>query len=68
MNRHSSISVRISEHVTGASANVSEKDIRKWFSDIYKYLDDYNLSDILNELDFLLHNNNYYILNYGNNS
>ncbi|CAI6374170.1 unnamed protein product [Macrosiphum euphorbiae] len=34
MNRHPSISVKTSEHVTGASANVSEKVMRKWFSDI----------------------------------
>lgn len=36
MNRHPSISVRTSEHVIGASANVSEKDIKKRFSDIHK--------------------------------
>lgn len=49
MSRHPSISVRTSEHVTGASANVGEKDIRKWFSDIHKYVDDNNLSDIFND-------------------
>lgn len=53
MSRHPSISVRTSEHVTGASANVGEKDIRKWLSDIHKYLEDNDYSDILNDPDRL---------------
>jgi len=44
MNRLPSISVITSKH-----ANVSEKDIRNWFLDIHKYLDDNDLSDILND-------------------
>lgn len=43
------ISVRTSEHVTPASANVSEQNIRKWFDDIHQYLSDENLSIILND-------------------
>lgn len=43
------ISVRTSEHVTSASANVSEQNIRKWFDDIHHYLSDENLSIILND-------------------
>jgi len=43
------ISVRTSEHVTSASANVSEQSIRKWFDDIHQYLSDENLSIILND-------------------
>ncbi|KAF0749290.1 HTH CENPB-type domain-containing protein, partial [Aphis craccivora] len=38
MQRHLLISVRTSEHVTTASACVSEKDIKKWFSEIHQYL------------------------------
>lgn len=43
------ISVRTSEHVTSASANVSEQNIRKWFDGIHQYLSDENLSIILND-------------------
>lgn len=49
MQRHPLISVRTSEHVTTASACVSEKDIKKWFSDIHQYLVDEKLDDILQD-------------------
>lgn len=38
MKRHPNISVRTSEHVTAASACISEQDIRKWFEGIQYYL------------------------------
>lgn len=43
------ITSRTSEHVTSASANVSESDIKKWFNDIYQYLEDKNLTHILTD-------------------
>ncbi|KAL4153346.1 hypothetical protein QTP88_001179 [Uroleucon formosanum] len=49
MQRHPLISIRTSEHVTTASACVSEKDIKKWFSDIHQYLVDEKLDDILQD-------------------
>lgn len=49
LRRNPVISVRTSEHVTSASANVSEQNIRKWFDDIHQYLSDENLSIILND-------------------
>lgn len=49
MRRHPNISIRTSEHVTAASACISEKDIRKWFNDIYQYLKEEQLCDILND-------------------
>lgn len=49
MKRHPSISIRTSEHITAASACVSENDIKKWFSDIYRYLVEESLDDILND-------------------
>lgn len=49
MRRHPNISVRTSEHVTDASACISENDIKKWFNDIYKYLTEEGLCDILND-------------------
>lgn len=35
--------------MTSASANVSESDIRKWFTGIYKYLEDENMINILQD-------------------
>ncbi|XP_025205825.1 uncharacterized protein LOC112602107, partial [Melanaphis sacchari] len=49
MQRHPLISIRTSERVTTASACVSEKDIKKWFSDIHQYLVDEKLDDILQD-------------------
>jgi len=49
MQRHPLISIRTSEHVTTASACVSEKDIKKWFSDIHQYLVDEKLDGILQD-------------------
>jgi len=49
MKCHPIISQRTSEHVTAASACVSEEDIKKWFSDIHGYLVKEGLDDILND-------------------
>jgi len=49
MKRHPTISVHTSERVTAASTCVSEKDIKKWFTDIYGYLVKEGLDDILND-------------------
>jgi len=49
MRRHPKLSTRTSEHVTAASVCISEKDIRKWFDDIYQYLEEENLCDILTD-------------------
>lgn len=48
MRRNSIITSRTSEHVTSASANVSESNIRKWFNDIHQNLKGENLTNILN--------------------
>lgn len=47
MRQHPIISNRTNEHVTSASSNVSESDIKKWFKDIQQYLCNENLSHIL---------------------
>lgn len=49
MRRHPNISVRTSEHVTAASAGISQNNIKKWFNDIYNYLTEEGLCDILND-------------------
>lgn len=49
MRRHPLISIRTSEHVTSASACVSEKDIKKWFADVQLYLEDNGLDEILQD-------------------
>jgi len=49
LRRNPVISIRTSEHVSAASANLSEFDIRKWFTDIYQYLTDENLENILKD-------------------
>jgi len=49
MCRHPNLSLRTSEHVTAASVCLSENDIKKWFNDIYKYLSEEGLCDILND-------------------
>jgi len=47
--RHPNISVRTSEHVTAASACISEQDIKKWFEGIKQYLKEEGLFDILSD-------------------
>lgn len=47
MKRHPNISVRTSEHVTAASASISEQDIRNWFNGIQQYLKEEGLYDVL---------------------
>lgn len=49
MKRHPNISVRTSEHVTAASACISEQDIKKWFEGIKQYLKEEGLYDILSD-------------------
>ncbi|XP_062711605.1 uncharacterized protein LOC109424601 isoform X1 [Aedes albopictus] len=49
MNRHPDLSIRTPEAVTAASANVTEKDIRNWFRNVYSYLVDNNLDHILHD-------------------
>lgn len=49
MRRHLNISVQTSEHVTAASACISENYIKKWFNNIYKYLTEEGLCNILND-------------------
>lgn len=35
--------------MTSASGNVSETNIKKWFDDLYQYLTEEKLADILND-------------------
>lgn len=49
LNRHPELTHRTAEPVTSASANVSEKDIRKWFYDIEEYLKSKGLFSILED-------------------
>ncbi|CAI6374141.1 unnamed protein product [Macrosiphum euphorbiae] len=50
LKRNPIISKRTSEHVSSASGNVSETNIKKWFDDIiYQYLTEEKLADILND-------------------
>ena len=49
MRRHPLISVRTSEHVTSASACISETDIKKWFSEVHLYLVENGLNEILED-------------------
>lgn len=49
--RHPDISIRTSEAVTAASANISENDIRKWFQQIYNYLQEEGYEHILNHAE-----------------
>lgn len=47
LKRHPHIALRTPEAVTAASANVSEQNIRKWFTDIFSYLETKGYSEIL---------------------
>lgn len=49
LRRHPELSLRTPESVTLASSRVSEKDIRLWFSRVYSYLLDNNLTEILKD-------------------
>lgn len=49
LRRNPVISIRTSEHVIFASANLREFDIRKWFTDIHQYLISENLDYILKD-------------------
>lgn len=49
LKRHPKLVHRTSEVVTGASSNVSETDVRKWFSGIQKYLTEKQYLSILND-------------------
>lgn len=49
LKRHPNISIRTSEGVTNASACVSEQDIRKWFQEIQQYIDEEELSDVIQD-------------------
>ncbi|XP_022177727.1 uncharacterized protein LOC111038801 [Myzus persicae] len=57
LKRNPIISQRTSEHVTSASGNVSEENIKKWFSDIHAYLSDEKLVDILNDPERIFNGN-----------
>lgn len=47
--RHPDLSIRTAESVTKASSNISEKDIRSWFSTNEQYLKEKNWFDVLKE-------------------
>lgn len=47
MRRHPDLSLRTPEAVTAASSKVTEKDIRNWFQNVFSYLVDNNLTDVL---------------------
>lgn len=49
MARHPEISIRTPEAITNASSKVSPKDIKNWFQDVYNYLEENNLLDVLND-------------------
>lgn len=49
LKRHPELTVRKPEPVTPASSRVSESDIRKWFQDIYTYLEEKKFHYILND-------------------
>lgn len=49
LRRHPNVSLRTSEAITAASANISESDIRKWFIEIESYLKEKHLFDILED-------------------
>jgi hypothetical protein len=49
LRRHPKVSLRTSEAITAASANISEADIRKWFIEIESYLKEKNVFDILED-------------------
>lgn len=47
--RHPDLRTRTREGVSKATANVSEKDIRKWFVNVETYLEDEKLRKVLND-------------------
>nr|CAI5863634.1 unnamed protein product [Callosobruchus analis] len=47
LKRHREISERTSESVSSASACVSEKDIRQWFSEVGNYIKESGLKDVI---------------------
>ncbi|CAH0729912.1 unnamed protein product, partial [Brenthis ino] len=47
LKRHPDIVQRTSEGVTQSSANISELDIRKWFTEIHQYLEEIGLLHLL---------------------
>lgn len=49
MRRHPDIALRKTEAITAASSKISETDIKKWFADIYVYLQEKGYSDILKD-------------------
>ncbi|CAH2001405.1 unnamed protein product [Acanthoscelides obtectus] len=49
LKRHPNISKRTAEGVTSSSACISEQDIRNWFVNIYDYLKQTNLEDVLKD-------------------
>lgn len=49
LKRHPNIVQRTSEGVTQSSANISEKDIRKWFAEIHEYLREIGLWQLLDD-------------------
>lgn len=48
LKRHPEISQRVSQNLTKTESSVTELKIRKWFSEIQKYIDDSNLTDVKN--------------------
>lgn len=49
LRRHPEVSIRTPEGVSAASSKVSEKDIRKWFENIYEYLTTKGYANILTD-------------------
>ncbi|XP_049886788.1 uncharacterized protein LOC126381335 [Pectinophora gossypiella] len=49
LNRHPEISERLSQNLTTSRENVNEKQINQWFSEVEKYLQDNQLSEIVKD-------------------
>ncbi|XP_030752340.1 uncharacterized protein LOC115879587 [Sitophilus oryzae] len=49
LKRNPEVTLRTPEAITAASSNISEKDIRKWFSGVEQYLDQKGYYDILKD-------------------
>ncbi|XP_030767168.1 uncharacterized protein LOC115890944, partial [Sitophilus oryzae] len=54
LRRNPEITIRTAEAVTAASANVSENDIRRWFTQIEEFLQEKNLMDVFQDPDRIM--------------
>lgn len=49
LKRHPELSERVAQNLTTARANVTEEQVRNWFSEVHKYLRDKSILDITND-------------------